>query len=123
MLRHRDFLLLWSGQGISQFGSVVGKSAIDFAAIATVGATPYQVATLGAVGHIAGTVGAAIASSIADRLPRRPVMIASDLGRALLTLAVPALAIAGGLTFTHLLIVATLIGVLTVIFEIGRAHV
>ncbi|NDE07318.1 MAG: MFS transporter [Chloroflexi bacterium] len=112
LLRHRDFLLLWSGQGISQFGSLVGKSAIDFAAIATLGASPYQVATLGAVGHIAGTVGAAIASSIADRLPRRPVMIASDLGRALLT---------GGLTFTHLLIVATLIGVLTVIFEVSAS--
>ena len=121
LLRHRDFLFLWSGQAVSQFGTHIGKSSIDFAAIATLGATPYQVATLGAVGHIAGTVGAAIASSIADRLPRRPVMIASDLGRAALTLAVPALAIAGGLTFTHLLIVATLIGVLTVIFEVSAS--
>ena len=117
--RHRNFILLWSGQGVSQFGTLVGKSAIDFAAIVTLGATPYQVATLGTVGHIAGTVGAAVASSIADRLPRRPVMIATDLGRAVLTLAVPALAITGGLTFTHLLIVATLIGVLTVIFEVS----
>lgn len=48
-------------------------------------------------------------------------MIASDLRRALLTFAVPALAIAGGLTFTHLLIVATLIGVLTVIFEVSTS--
>ena len=119
--RHRSFLLLWSGQAVSQFGTLVGKSAIDFAAITTLGATPYQVAALGTVGHLAGTIGAAIATSIADRLPRRPVMIAADLGRAVLTLAIPVLAVTGGLTFTHLLIVATLIGVLTVIFEVSAS--
>ena len=118
---HRNFLLLWSGQAVSQFGTLVGKSAIDFAAITALGATPYQVAALGTVGHLAGTIGAAIATSIADRLPRRPVMIAADLGRAVLTLAIPALAVSGGLTFTHLLIVATLIGVLTVIFEVSAS--
>lgn len=118
-LDQRAFPLLWAGQAVSQFGSKVGRSAISFAAIATLGATPFQLAALGAVEHLSEITGAAIATAVTDRTRRRPVMIAADAGRAVVTLAVPVLAFTAGLEFAHLVAVAALVGTLSVIFDVA----
>jgi predicted MFS family arabinose efflux permease len=59
------------------------------------------------------------AGLIVDRVRRRPVMIAADLGRALLLSSVPALALMHVLTITHLIAVAALTGVFTVLFDVA----
>ena len=43
---HRDFLKLWTGQTISEFGSQVSQLAIPAVAVLTLKATPFQVAAL-----------------------------------------------------------------------------
>ena len=54
-----------------------------------------------------------------DRLRRRPILIAADLGRAAILVSVPAAAVAGVLAMGQLYAVAALAGVLTVFFDVA----
>ncbi|MAG36135.1 MAG: MFS transporter, partial [Dehalococcoidia bacterium] len=54
-----------------------------------------------------------------DRLRRRPVLIATDLGRALLLGSIPLAALLGFLRIEHLYLVALLASVLTVFFDVA----
>jgi predicted MFS family arabinose efflux permease len=77
------------------------------------------------MGILSATGGASVllfslwAGLIVDRVRRRPVMIAADLGRALLLSSIPAFALMHVLTIMHLIAVAALTGVLTVLFEVA----
>ena len=115
----RAFQLLWAGQAVSQFGTLAGRAALSFAAISTLGATPFDLAALGTVEHLSAIVGAAVATAVTDRLRRRPLMIVADVARAAITLAVPVLAFTGTLEFHYLVVVAALIGALSVIFDVA----
>lgn len=115
----RAFNLLWAGQAVSQFGTLAGRAALSFAAITTLGATPYDLAALGAVEHVSAVVGAAVATAVTDRLRRRPLMIAADVARAAITLTVPVLALTGSLKFEYLVAVAALVGALSVVFDVA----
>ena len=44
--RHRDFLLLWSAQGISAVGSRITRTALPMAAILMTGASAYDLGFL-----------------------------------------------------------------------------
>jgi MFS family permease len=115
----RAFQLLWAGQAVSQFGTLAGRAALSFAAVSTMGATPYDLAALGTVEHVSAIVGAAVATAVTDRLRRRPLMIVADLARAGLTLTVPILALTGTLEFAHLVVIAALVGALSVVFDVA----
>jgi MFS family permease len=54
-----------------------------------------------------------------DRRRRRPVLIASNLGRGLLLASVPAAAFLGWLSVEYLYVVLFLMGVLAVFFEVA----
>ena len=43
---HRDFLKLWTGQTVSEFGSQISQLAIPTVAVLTLKASPFQVAAL-----------------------------------------------------------------------------
>ncbi len=59
------------------------------------------------------------AGIIVDRFRRRPIMIAADLGRAALLIAVPILAFLHLLTLWQLITIAACTGVLTVLFDVA----
>ena len=44
--RHRDFLLLWSAQGISAVGSRITRTALPMAAILVIDASAYELGFL-----------------------------------------------------------------------------
>ena len=77
------------------------------------------------MGILSATGGASVllfslwAGLIVDRVRRRPVMIAADLGRAVLLSSIPILALMHRLTIAHLITVAALAGVLTVLFDVA----
>jgi predicted MFS family arabinose efflux permease len=60
-----------------------------------------------------------IAGVWVDRLRRRPILIATDLGRAAILASIPAAAMAGGLGMGQLYVVAALAGILTVFFDVA----
>jgi predicted MFS family arabinose efflux permease len=82
-----DFMKLWAGQTVSAFGTMFG--ALGLTALLYLHATPGQMGLLAASEGVPVLLFALFAGVWVDRLRRRPIMIASDLGRFLLLASVP----------------------------------
>lgn len=117
--RHSGFLRLWAGQSISVFGSVVGIAAMGFTAILFLHATPFQLGILSAARLLPGFLIGLAAGAWVDRLRRRPVLIAVDLGRAALLATIALAALFGTLRIEQLYAVTFLISLLTVFFDVA----
>ena len=74
---------------------------------------------LSAIGSASVLLFSLSAGVIADRVKRRPIMLAADFGRALLLLAIPVLASLHLLAISHLIGIAALAGILTVLFDVA----
>jgi MFS family permease len=121
--RDPDFLRLWSAGTISVFGTLITRTALPLAAILVLGAGALEVSFLRGLEIAAGLVFGLVAGVWVDRLRRRPILIAADLGRAVLLGSVPVAALAGALTLPHLLLVAFLASILTIFFDVAdRAY-
>ena len=77
-LRHRDFRLLWTGQTVSSFGNAVQSVALPFQLLA-LGATPLQLGIAVAISTATSVALLLVGGAIADRVPRRTLIVASDL--------------------------------------------
>jgi Na+/melibiose symporter-like transporter len=117
--RHNDFMRLWAGQTVSQLGSTITREALPYTAILALGASPLQMGMLGAAGAAPLLLLGLFAGVWVDRLRRRPLMIAADLGRALLLLSIPAAYLLGALHIEQLYLIAALAGILTVFFNVA----
>ncbi len=117
--RHPDFLKLWGGQTVSLCGTLISRFALSLTAITLLDASAAEVAWLNAANYAPGLIVGLIAGVLVDRLPRRPVLIAADVGRALLVASIPLAAFAGRLSLAHLYGVALLMSVLTVLFDVA----
>lgn len=117
--RHPDFLKLWAGQTVSLFGSFVTVFALPLTAILVLRAGAAQVALLTAAEVVPGIALGLVAGIWVDRLRRRPLMIAADLGRALALGSIPFAAFAGHLSLAQLYAVALLTGTLTTVFDVA----
>jgi Na+/melibiose symporter-like transporter len=119
LLRHPAFLRLWAGQSISAFGDQVTLLAVPLIAVLVLEATPLEMGLLGAAQWAPFLLVGLLAGVWVDRLPRRPILIGADLGRALLLGSVPVAALLGLLRIEYLYAVAFLVGVLTVFFAVA----
>ena len=117
--RHADFLKLWGGQSISQVGTQVTVLALPTAAIVLLHAGPVQIGALEALQFLAFPVLGTTAGVWADRLPRRPIMVICDAGRALALASVPATWLLGHLSMAQLFVVAVITGIATVFFDVS----
>ena len=116
---HPDFLKLWTGQTISEFGSQVSQLAIPAVAVLTLEATPFQVAALETVVFLPFLILTLPAGVWVDRWRRRWVLIGGDLGRAVLLATIPLAYALGHLTLTQLYLVGFLVGIHTVFFDVA----
>jgi MFS family permease len=116
---HRDFLKLWTGQTISEFGSAISQLAIPAVAVLTLKATAFQVAALETVVFLPFLILTLPAGVWVDRWRRRWVLIAGDLGRAVLLATIPLAYAFGHLTLAQLYVVGFLVGVHTVFFDVA----
>jgi MFS family permease len=117
--RHADFLRLWSAQTISQFGTQVSIVAIPLVAIVALEATPFQVAALGAVEMLPFLLIALPAGVWVDRLPRKPILVLGDLGRALALSTIPLAFAFDALAIWQLYVVGFVVGICTVFFDVA----
>ena len=117
--RDGEFLKLWSGQAISEIGSQISMLALPTVAILLLGATPFQVGLLAALETLAFPALGLFAGVYVDRLRRRPIMIACDLGRLLALVSVPIAFAFNVLTMEQLYAVALITGVGTVFFDVA----
>src|ERR671930_554124 len=96
--RHPDFLKLWAGQAISLLGSQVTSLAVALTAALILDATPAEMGLIGTLNVLPLVLFGLPAGLWVDRVRRRPIMIWSDIGRALLLASVPVAAFAGRLS-------------------------
>jgi MFS family permease len=114
-----EFRKLWVGQTISQFGSGIIGSALPLTAVLVLGASATQMGLLVAAEAAPFALFGLFAGVWVDRLRRRPLMIWADLGRALLLVSIPLAFLLGRLQIAQLFLVAALMGVLTVLFDVA----
>ncbi len=117
--RHPDFLKLWLGDTVSQFGSQVTLLAVPTVAILVLQAGPFQVGVLSALEFLAFPTLGLVAGVYADRLRRRPILIVCDLGRMLALGSIPVAFLVNALTLEQLYIVALVTGIFTVFFDVS----
>jgi len=117
--RHGDFLKLWSAETISQFGSQVGQLALPLVAVLSLESSPFEVAVLGTILFAPFILFAIPAGVWVDRMPRRPILVAGDLGRFLLLATVPVAYVVDALTIWQLYAVAFGYGICTVFFDVA----
>jgi len=108
-LRHRDFRLLWVGQSVSMLGNALYSVALPFQILQLKG-TPLQLGTGFTIYSIAQLVTILFGGAIVDRLPRRRVILASDLISAVVVGAVALLGMTGRLQIAHLYVASAFFG-------------
>ncbi len=117
--RHADFLKLWSAETVSQVGTQVSQLALPLAAILVLDASAFEVALLGGIQFLPFLLFTLPAGVWVDRLPRKPILVAGDLGRAVLLATVPVAYALDALTIWQLYAVAFGVGVGTVFFDVA----
>jgi MFS family permease len=117
--RHGDFLKLWTGDTISQFGSVISQLAIPLVAILLLDATAFEVAALGTVEFAPFLLLTLPAGVWVDRLPRRLILIVADIGRGVLLLSIPIAYAFDAVTLSQLYVVGFFTGCFTVFFDVA----
>jgi MFS family permease len=117
--RHHDFLKLWTAETVSELGSQVTLLALPLAAIGPLHATPFEVGTLTTAEFLPFILVGLPAGVWVDRLRRRPILIAGDLGRAAILGSVPLAYVLHALHLWHLYAAAFLAGVCTVFFDVS----
>jgi MFS family permease len=106
--RHRDFRLLFSGQAVSLIGDAAFFTALGWRAFTLVGSTRLGIVFVcQGVGLLATLL---IGGALADRIPRRTMLIASDLARCVVVATLAAVDASGQLTFTFLILLVLLNG-------------
>jgi MFS family permease len=114
------FLKLWSAQTISFFGSQITLLALPLTATVNLQASAPQMALLRAADVAPALLSGLLAGTLIDRFRRRPILIVSDIGRALLIGSIPLASYLGLLSMSHLYVVAFLGGILSVFFDVAH---
>jgi predicted MFS family arabinose efflux permease len=114
---NRDFVMLWAAQTVSTAGSLLG--ALSLTALLYLHASPAQLGLLYAAQGLPALLFTLFAGVWVDRMPRRPVLMLSDVGRAVCLVTVPLAAAFGVLRMEQLYAVAFLAGGLDVAFRLA----
>lgn len=116
----RDFRRLWGSLTITSFGAQVTNLALPLTAALLLHATPIEMGILVALETLPFALVSLHAGVLLDRVRKLPVIIATDVGRALALLVVPACAFAGVLSIEVLFVVGFFVGMQNVVG--GAAH-
>ena len=119
----RNFLTLWSGQTLSEFGAQISMLGIPVLAVVLLDATAFQVGVLDAAGLVAFLIIGLPAGVWVDRMRKRHVMIWADAVRAVAIGTIPVMWMLGALHIWQLYAVAFVIGIATVFFDVSYQSV
>jgi MFS family permease len=117
--RNPDFRRLWVGQTISLFGDQMTAVALPTIAIILLHATPLEIGLLTMTGFLGYPVFGLLAGVWADRLPRRRVLLASDVASLAALASIPLAAAAGVLQLPQLYVVGAIVGSAAVFFDVA----
>lgn len=114
-----DFLKFWSGETLSLFGAQVTNLALPLTAVLIFNASSEQVGMLRFLQLVPYLLLALIFGVWVDRSRRKPMMLLANSVRMLLIALVPLLAYYDLLSITGLLVIACVVGVFSVLFDVS----
>jgi MFS family permease len=118
--RNRDFLLLWTGQAVSGLGASMAGIVYPLLTLAATRSVALA-GLIGFVGMAVGTLMRLPSGVLADRWPRKPVMVVSDLARLLVTATIAVAVVMDRVTVHHLLAAAVISAACDVMFDSAQA--
>ncbi len=113
------FMRLWTSTTIGVFGRQIEALALPTVAIFLLKAGPFEIGILNGLEDLAWPLFGLFVGVWADRLRRRPMMIAGNLGRMIAVAAVPMAFLFAALHIYLLYIVSFTIGLCTVFFDVA----
>jgi MFS family permease len=116
----RDFTKLWSALSVSLLGSEITRLALPLFAATVLHSSPFQMGILVAASQVPFLLCSMPAGIVADRMRRRPILVAMDVGSAIFLLTIPLTVPFGGPYFLQLCVVAFGIGTFTVFSEVAH---
>ncbi|HYX48157.1 MAG TPA: MFS transporter [Ktedonobacteraceae bacterium] len=117
---NRDYMLLWSGQIVSNIGTQVSQLAFPLLILALTGSAA-QAGFAGALRALPYLFFSLPAGALIDRWDRKRTMIICDAGRAISLASIPVAYALGDLTIVQLYLVSAIEGTLFVFFNIAEA--
>ena len=117
--RHGDFRKLWTAATVSVLGSQVTLIAVPFIALTMLHASVLEVSVLAAVEMLPFLLFTLPAGAWLDRVRRRPVLVAADIGRGVVLMSIPVSYLAGSLSLAQLFVVAFITGTFTALFDVA----
>src|SRR5215472_12112758 len=118
--RNRDYLLLISGQGVSEMGSQISLIAFPFLMFALTHSA-LQAGLMTSLRSLPYALFTLPAGVLVDRWDRKRLMVFCDLGRALALGSIPVALLLGHLTYIQLYLVSLIEGTLFVFFSLAEA--
>ena len=108
--RNADFVRLWTSLTITHFGGQITFLALPLTAALLLDATPLEMGVLTALESVPFALFGLFAGVLVDRAPKLPIIVWSDIGRAIALLVVPLCAWLGCLSMGVLYVVGFLMG-------------
>lgn len=99
LLKDADFARFMLGRLAGEVGSRISREGLPIVAILVTGATATDLGLLAALSMLPALVLGSVAGPVTDRHRRRPVLVVSELVRALVLFSVPVAALLHRLTF------------------------
>ena len=119
LTRNSAFMHLWAGQTAAQVGFQVGTLATSAIAITVLHASETQIGVLSGLQTLAFLLIGLPAGAWVDGWRKRRVMITANLARIAALVSIPIAYVFSSLTLTHLMVVAALLGLSTVFFDVA----
>lgn len=119
-LKRRDFLVYWAGQAVSLTGTWMQQMAQGWV-LSKLSVRASDLGWASMVGMLPVLLLSLKAGELADRLDKRRILIATQLGMMVLALAFAGLIVTGRLTIWHIFVMSGLLGVVTA-FDLPAAQ-
>jgi MFS family permease len=117
--RHRDFLLLWGGQTVSDMGSAITTLALPLLAVSVLKATTFQVSLIIFLTYLAYLLITLPAGVLVDQVRKHGLMMWCDVARIALIGSIPIVATLWHVTLWQIYLVALFGGALSVFFDVA----
>jgi MFS family permease len=115
------FWRFWTATTVSGAGSAVTLVALPLVAVTVLDASVVQVSLLAAAGQVGWLILGLPAGVMVQRYPLRGLQVITDLIRFVALASVPVAWWLGHLTYAHLVVAALVVGLATVVFDVGNA--
>ncbi len=109
-LRHRDFRIFYAGQSVSLIGTWMQSLAQSWLVLVLTD-SPFALGLVGALQFLPVLLFSTFGGAIADRVPKRDVLIGTQTGEMVLAFVLAVLTLTGLVTYVDVLILALFLGV------------